>query len=140
MGGRSVLKSIRFSEEEIHYLSERARAYCEEHRKEGKEGGAAGQEGRVGERDNLSAYIRQLLFSQSGYRDEETVKLLRELKYELRKIGTNVNQIARKINGGYVGSSADLMELKGSLARIEEAFAKMKKEVEEPWQSRDCST
>lgn len=134
--GRTVLKSIRFSEEEIHYLSERARAYREEHRKEGKKGGAAGQEGRAGERDNLSAYIRQLLFSQSGYKDEETVKLLRDLKYELRKIGTNVNQVARKINGGYVGSSADLMELKGSLARIEEAFAKMRKEVEEPWQSR----
>lgn len=138
--GRSILKSIRFSEEEIHYLNERARAYSEELRKKGKEGGAAGQEGRVGERDNLSAYIRQLLFSRSGYRDEETVKLLRDLKYELRKIGTNVNQIARKINGGYVGSSADLIELKDSLARIEAAFDDVKKEVEEPWQSRDCST
>lgn len=77
-------------------------------------------------RDNFSDYLRSLLFAASGYRDDAYIKQLRELQYELRKIGTNVNQIAKKINSGYVGSSEDLAELKDYLARIEKAFQEVK--------------
>ena len=79
-------------------------------------------------RDNFSEYLRSLLLERSSYRNVTYLKQLRDLAYELRKIGTNVNQIARKINSGYVGSSNDLTELKQYLKQIEEAFEKLKEE------------
>lgn len=57
---------------------------------------------------------------------------LRDVKYELRKIGTNVNQIAKKINGGF-GTADDLQELEQYLKRIEKIFAKFRKEADEVW-------
>lgn len=83
-------------------------------------------------RDNFSDYLRSLLFAASGYRDDAYIKQLRELQYEIRKIGTNVNQITKKINSGYIGSSDDLIELKDCLARIENAFLKVKESHSEP--------
>lgn len=83
-------------------------------------------------RDNFSDYLRSLLFAASGYRDDAYIKQLRELQYEIRKIGTNVNQITKKINSGYIGSSDDLTELKDCLARIENAFLEVKESHSEP--------
>lgn len=44
----------------------------------------------------MSAYIRYLIFSAIGKRDygEE----FRELNYQIRKIGVNINQIAKRLN------------------------------------------
>lgn len=83
-------------------------------------------------RDNFSDYLRSLLFAASGYRDEAYIKQLRNLQYEIRKIGTNINQITRKINSGYIGSSDDLTELKECLFRIEIAFEEVKASHSEP--------
>lgn len=77
-------------------------------------------------RDNFSDYLRSLLFVASGYRDEAYLKQLRDLQFEVRKIGININQIAKKINSGYIGYSDDLAELKEYLSRIEAAFEKVK--------------
>lgn len=77
-------------------------------------------------RDNFSDYLRSLLFVTSGYRDEAYLKQLRDLQFEVRKIGININQIAKKTNSGYIGSSDDLAELKEYLARIENAFKELK--------------
>lgn len=111
MGKRICDLNIRLTEKELEYLKK-----CSENSSCRFKNG----------RDNFSDYLRSLLFTASGYRDEAYIKQLRDLQYELRKIGTNVNQIARKINSGYIGSSDDLVELKEYLARIENAFKELK--------------
>lgn len=84
----------------------------------------------------LSEYLRALIFSRSGLRDEETMRQLRGIRYELRKIGVNVNQIARKINSGF-GDHRDVRELKEYLKRIEKAFEGLEEEAQKPWRSQD---
>ena len=103
--------NIRVTEKELEYLKK-----CSE---------GSGCRFKNG-RDNFSDYLRSLLFAASGYRDDAYIKQLRELQYEIRKIGTNINQIAKKINSGYIGSSEDLRELKDYLARIEKAFQEVR--------------
>lgn len=79
---------------------------------------------------NLSAYLRELLLRESGYqkRSRGIEEQLKGLKYELRKIGTNINQVARKVNAD-LWTAGDIKELQASLNRIEEAFAKVTEEV-----------
>lgn len=38
---------------------------------------------------------------------------LREVNYELKKIGTNINQIAHKVNSNDAASTADIKKLQG---------------------------
>lgn len=72
-----------------------------------------------------------MLLEKSGYKNTTYLRQLRDVAYELRKIGTNVNQIAKKINQGYIGSSDDLAELKAYLERIEKTFDELKNNVPE---------
>lgn len=83
-------------------------------------------------RENFSEYLRIMLLEKSGYQNRMLEQQLRDVKYELRKIGTNVNQIAKKINGGF-GTADDLQELEQYLKRIEKIFAKFRKEADEVW-------
>lgn len=87
-------------------------------------------------RENLSEYLREIIFTNSGLQDKETIRQLRNLQYELRKIGVNVNQIAHKINSGF-GDFRDIRELKEYLERIDKAFAKLQEEVQGRWQSQN---
>lgn len=87
-------------------------------------------------RDNFSEYLRVQLFSGSGYRNKKLEMDVNHVRYELRKIGTNVNQIAKKINSGY-GTPTDLKELEQYLARVESVFERFKKEVEDTWRSQN---
>ncbi len=80
-------------------------------------------------RVNFSGYIRSMLLEKSGYKNTTYLRQLRDVAYELRKIGTNVNQIAKKINQGYIGSSDDLAELKEYMAGIEKTFTDLKNYV-----------
>ena len=121
MGNRKERVHVRLSREELDHLKMCA-----------KSSGGKFKNGRV----NFSDYLRVQLLSGSGYRDEVLIRQLRELKYELRKIGTNVNQIARKINSGF-GVPQDLERLTGYLARIEEAFAKLELHAEGQPMERD---
>ena len=109
--GKDMTKSImtipiRVTPEELAYIKECAEA----------SGAAKFKNGRM----NLSRYLREQVLRNTGYEDVELARQLRDLQYELRKIGTNVNQIARKINSGFIGSSEDLAELKGYLRQIGE--------------------
>lgn len=81
---------------------------------------------------NFSDYLRELLLSGSGYRNNTLKIQMKELRYELRKIGVNVNQIAKKINAGF-GTAADVKELNNNLKEIRQSFEKYQKEVEELW-------
>ena len=51
-----------------------------------------------GGRWDMSAYIRNLVLSQSGGADVRIDKELSHLNYEIRKIGVNINQIAHKLS------------------------------------------
>ena len=82
-------------------------------------------------RVNFSGYVRSMLLEKSGYKNTTYLRQLRDVAYELRKIGTNVNQIAKKINQGHIGSSDDLAELKAYLERIEKTFDELKNNVPE---------
>lgn len=86
---------------------------------------------------NLSEYIRSLLLSNTHYVSEHEIKkLLKDLNYELRKIGVNVNQIAHKFNGN-IGSESDLVALKKYLTEVEEQIVRVEKEVKNAWQSQN---
>ena len=107
MGKREERVQVRLTAAELEHLKKCSR----------EQGGRFVRSGRV----NFSDYLRLLLLSGSGYRDEALVRQLRGLKYELRKIGTNVNQVAKKVNSGF-GTPQDIERLSGYLARIEQAF------------------
>ena len=85
---------------------------------------------------NLSEFIRDKLLDSTGYHSENLIKISDELRYEIRKIGTNINQIARKVNGG-IGSSKDLADLKGYVVQITECFENYTMRVEELWESQN---
>lgn len=80
---------------------------------------------------NLSAYIRHCILSESGYLEKE--KQQRELKniaYQIRKVGININQATKKINSGYYGTDT-CMELQKGLKEIKGQFAALLKKLEE---------
>ena len=72
----------------------------------------------------MSAYIRNLVLSQSGGADVRIDKELSHLNYEIRKIGVNINQIAHKLNANY-GDPRDaqyVMELMTELTKTVDEF------------------
>ena len=75
------------------------------------------------------------LLEASGYQNSLLERQMRDVRYELRKIGTNINQIAKKINSGF-GTLGDLRELERYLADIEGIFSEFGKEVEHAWRSQ----
>ena len=77
-----------------------------------------------GGRWDMSAYIRNLVLSQSGGADVRIDKELSHLNYEIRKIGVNTNQIAHKLNANY-GDPRDaqyVMELMTELTKTVDEF------------------
>ena len=61
---------------------------------------------------NLSAYIRKKVLQESGYQKELQIqKELKELVYQFRKIGTNINQATKQLHIGYEpAAAADRLE------------------------------
>ena len=55
---------------------------------------------------NLSGYIRDCVLEQSGIKKESYKREIKNLSYQIRKIGVNINQVAAKINSGYRGMDA----------------------------------
>lgn len=52
---------------------------------------------------SVSGYIRKLLFREpiAGVTEQDVNKLIRDLTYQIRKIGVNINQLAKAANGRY---------------------------------------
>lgn len=113
--------TLRFNEKEYAYLQEQSRAYPTAKFRNG--------------RDNFSEYLRRCVLRSAGYRNEELEQELRQLNYELRKIGTNVNQIAHKINGGF-GSPSDLKVLMEYLSDIKREMKEAREEARKLWRSQ----
>lgn len=52
------------------------------------------------DRVNISAYIRDTLFREEK-EERQYYRELKNLNFQIRKIGVNINQVAAKINSGY---------------------------------------
>ena len=75
---------------------------------------------------NLSHYIREKALHPKDITGE--ILITRELKnigYEIKKIGINVNQVARKINAGF-GTALDIEKLEDELKTLDDTFEELK--------------
>lgn len=113
--------TIRLRPEELEHLKKCSGSFLDAKFSNGKE--------------NFSGYLRTKLLEESKYQNSLLERQVRDVRYELRKIGTNVNQIAKKINSGF-GTLNDLQELERYLADIEGIFSEFGKEVDHAWQSQ----
>lgn len=50
---------------------------------------------------NLSAYCRRRILRDEDRKREEKERNLKELTYQIRKIGVNINQVTARINSGF---------------------------------------
>lgn len=84
---------------------------------------------------NLSGYIRKCILTESGYAAKiNQQRELKNLMYQVRKIGVNINQAAKKINGGYYTAGTGVMLLES----MEEINRKME-ELKECLEGQDGS-
>lgn len=119
MSQRNHVYTIRFTEEERQLLEQRIQEKDAWKFKYGT------KEGRV----NIAAYVRDTLFRK----EVEEVRYYRELKnltYQVRKIGVNINQVTAKINSGYQGHDS-VFYLQKSLNQVEEEVQKLIEKLEE---------
>lgn len=87
------------------------------------------------EGQDLSKFVRNILLDLTGYRSILISNQVRQLRQDIRKIGVNINQVTKKINGGY-GTAADIAELLSELERVQNLFDEYKEKVDGTWQSR----
>lgn len=119
MSRRTVIYTIRFTEKERKLLEQRIQENDGWRFKYGT------KEGRV----NIAAYIRDTLFRK----EMEEVRYYQELKnltYQIRKIGVNINQVTAKINSGYRNYDS-VFYLQKNLSQVEEAVEQLIKKLEE---------
>lgn len=83
------------------------------------------------ENKNMSAYIRKCIFSQER-NSFDLKKELQDLKYQIRKIGVNINQVAAKGNKSYV-TEKDITILRESLHMVEIQFLETIRKIEETY-------
>ena len=95
---RSIFVGVRFQPEEYEFLCEKAEKDPETRMRTGSK--------------NLSAYVRKKTLQESGYQKELQIqKELKELVYQFRKIGTNINQATKQLHIGYEpAAGADRLE------------------------------
>lgn len=85
---------------------------------------------------NFSEFVRETLLSRNHYDDVIIKRQLADLRYEVHKIGVNINQIAKRTNAGY-GKEKDLEEVKACLQKVEKSFMEYEKKVNSIWQSQN---
>lgn len=73
---------------------------------------------RASGKPSLSAYVRKHIL-QVGDQQEDLMKKLKPLCYQLRKAGVNINQMTRRVNAG-MWEGRELTEILASQQRIEE--------------------
>lgn len=120
MGKKNKFIGIRVSEEEYNRLKELAIDTPEGRNRNGTL--------------NLAGYIRSRVFAAAGIKNTSLISNVKDLNYEIRKLGVNVNQIARKMNSG-IGTERDIEVLRIKLERIEQLIAYYTNEVNQIWQS-----
>lgn len=116
---RSIFVGVRFQPEEYEFLCEKAEKDPETRMRTGSK--------------NLSAYVRKKTLQESGYQKELQIQQeLKELVYQFRKIGTNINQATKQLHIGYEpAAAADRLEKNMKL--LEQQFEKMKEELKQTY-------
>nr|WP_302577767.1 plasmid mobilization relaxosome protein MobC [Anaerobutyricum hallii] len=84
---------------------------------------------KKGDKANTSAYIRKCIFLQED-RPVRLEKELKNLSYQVRKIGVNINQVVAKINAGY-GNQIDIYNLEKALEQIKHEMKTLNEKVED---------
>lgn len=78
---------------------------------------------------SFSEFVRETLLANHQYNTPFVKMQLADLRYEIHKIGVNINQATKKMNSGY-GSQRDVEILKCSLKSIEEILTEYIEKVE----------
>lgn len=120
MDRRSIVVRARVTMEEYEYLCSKAEQSSETKCRSGAK--------------NLSGYIRKCILEESGYlADRNHQREQRELKnltYQIRKIGVNINQATKKINSGYYGRDT-CAALQEGLDKVEQRLSELIRLLEE---------
>ena len=123
MAYRDIKISFRVSEEENDYL-----------RKIAASPDSSGRNYK-----DMSEFIRSTLLEKTGYESSMLKIQLRDLLYEINKVGVNVNQIAKKYNSN-MGNHKDVQNILEQQVKLCELIEKYKETVETLWQSQNCCT
>lgn len=115
----TVKKTVRFRKDEYEFLQQKM-----------SHADASGKRYH-----SFSDFVREYLLSNSGYHSSMVKHQLADIRYEINKIGVNVNQMAKKVNGGF-GTPADMKTLQVNLIKIQVLFEEYEKKVDELWQSQ----
>lgn len=83
--------------------------------------------------NNLSEFFRDSLLENNGLRSAAIKKQMRDLRWEINKIGTNINQTTKRINSG-TGTAADVADILTYQDRLISLMEKYLLEVEDLWQ------
>lgn len=76
--------------------------------------------------DNMSEYIRNCIFSDELLRSMAVARELKNLNYQIRKIGVLINQIAAGVNAGVV-FRGDAELIAGKLEEVHEMLKEFHK-------------
>lgn len=115
---RNIQTIIRLTEAERSLLSELAESDVDTKTKKNT-------------KKNISAYIRKQIFSDLN-RPCDLKQELKNLAYQVRKIGININQVTAKVNSSYV-TPEDLKHLDAHLREVEISFLEMTRRIEETY-------
>ena len=85
---------------------------------------------------SFSAFIRDSLLEHNGIASKAMKKQMYELRWEVNKIGVNINQATKRINSGY-GNRQDIQMMIANQAEIKILLEKYLEELEKAWQSQD---
>lgn len=83
-----------------------------------------------GDKGTLARYAREKLLSDTTHTErQQTINHYAVLVFQLKKIGTNINQIAYQLNKGELDKVPAIIEFKKELTRIREVADEKVKEV-----------
>ena len=129
---KTEIVMIRLSKKEYDFLSCRADQDQETHYKNGTLIKLSSEILHPTEADgkrNLSGYIRKTVLERSGYRKSNRQEL-KNLNFQIRKIGVNINQATKKINSGYYDRKI-CEDLQNSLEELNRHFQELQERMEE---------
>ncbi len=82
---------------------------------------------------SISAFIRDSVLENNGRPSKTMKKQMYNLRWEVNKIGVNINQATKRINSGF-GSRQDIQIMIANQAELKILLEKYLEEMEKPWQ------
>lgn len=113
MGELNRYIPFRLSEKQFNNLKERAE----------KQGYKDGE---------FSAFIRDSLLESNGIKSDTVKKELYQLRWEINKVGTNINQATKRINSSN-GRYSDVVDLLSNQEKIMSLIEEFENKIEDIW-------